>query len=275
MIARLLDNRRRQNIFILSLVLLLALGLVLPFTGILKTGLFPEANVDFTIVNVELPPGALLPQTSAKVQEVEEILRTAPEVKSYVANLGSSFSADFVGGGGGGGENLASLFINLHEELARTSFDLSQDLRQELAHIQGAEVSVLEISAGPPTSAPVELRVIGPDFEDLEKLSAELAAELRGVPGAIEVDRNLRFSAGEFSFVFDPTLLATFGVSAQEAAGQLRTYIFGTEATTFLDGANEEVAVRLAAASESVRDVSAIAALPLVTSRRAAIALTS
>lgn len=262
MIERMLHNRRRQNIFIVTLVLLLFTGLAMPFTGILPTGLFPEANVDFVIVNVELPSGALLPQTSQTVAEVEQILRQTPEVKSYVVNLGSSFSGDF--GGSQGSQNVASLFINLHKERERTSFALGQDLRQKFTAVGGAEVNVLDISAGPPTSAPVELRVIGPDLDQLEELSRLVMDELRSVPGAIEINRNLRFSAGEFSFTFDPQLLAQFGISPGDAAGSLRTYLFGTEAATFLDEHNEEIEVKLQAPVESVRDAGTIAALPLL-----------
>jgi multidrug efflux pump subunit AcrB len=86
--------------------------------------------------------------------------------------------------------------------------------------------------------------------------------ELKTVPGAIEVDRNLRFSAGEFTFNFDPRLLAQFGVSQSEAALTLRTYLFGTEATTFLDEHDEEIAVRLTA-PETLQDAASLATVPL------------
>jgi multidrug efflux pump subunit AcrB len=102
-------------------------------------------------------------------------------------------------------------------------------------------------------------------MDRLVELSDEIMKDLGAIPGAIEVDRNLRFSAGEFSFVFDPSLLASSGISASDAAMALRAYIFGTEVTSFLDAENDEVEVRVRAPEESVRYVSAIQALPLLT----------
>ena len=261
-IEYMLSHRRAQNIFITTLVVLLVAGFALPSTGVLRTGLFPSVDVNFMIVNVELPSGAVLEQTSQTMIEIENVLRNTPEIQSYVANIGTSSSIDI--GGGSSSEHLGSFSINLREDRARTSVELTRDLRRELAEIGTADITVVDISAGPPTAAPVEFRVIGPDLDQLVVLSQQLMDELSQVPGTIDVDRNLRFSAGEFTFAFDPTLLAQYGLSASDAAFTLRNYVFGTEATSFLGDAGDEVPVQVEAPNVSVDSVNDILTLPLV-----------
>lgn len=257
-----LNHRRAQNIFITILVVLLFVGFALPFTGLLKTGLFPSVDVNFMIVNVELPSGAKLEQTAQTIDQIEDILRKTPEIQSYVANIGTSSSIDI--GGGSSSEHLGSFSINLQEDRVRSSVELSQDLRREFAAIGTADITVVDISAGPPTASPIEFRVIGPDLDQLVTLSQELMDELAQVNGVIDVDRNLRFSAGEFTFSFNPTLLAQHGLSASDAAFTVRNYVFGTEATSFLGESGDEVPVQVQATDISVDSVNDILTLPLL-----------
>jgi len=262
-IDRVLKNRRLQNRIIAALVLALILGLSLPFTGLLRTGLFPTVDIDFMIINAELPPGSKQEETAKIVSRVEEILLQAPEVTSFVANIGASSSLDL--GGGASSENLASFFINLNKDRSRTSLAITEELRNNFREITDARVEVAEISAGPPTGAPVEFRVVGPDLTTLDNLSRELMDERRTIPGSTEIDRNLRESSGEFNFTFNQEELARQGLTSASVAQLLRLSIFGLEATTFLDDKGDEVSIRLAADKQSVASVNEILGLPITT----------
>lgn len=251
-----------QRSFVGVLVVLLVAGLSLPVIGVLPTGLFPAVDVDFMIVNVELPPGARLGQTDEAVRQVEEVLRGEQEIESYVATVGSGTSLDL--GGGAQGTNLASFFINLRRDRARSSLAIVDELRVRLREVPSATITVEEISAGPPAAAPVELRVVGEDLTVLDRLSQEVMGELAAIPGALDVDRSLRYSAGEFSLIPDHEALARYGLSAAQVAQLLRSSIFGQEATAFLDEQGEEVAVRVEALGETVNSIDDVLALPLV-----------
>jgi multidrug efflux pump len=262
LIAWMLSSRRFQRFFIGALVLLLAAGLSLPFSGLLKTGLFPAVDIDFMLVNVELPPGSRLAETERVNTRIETVLQTVPEIDSYVANAGSGISLDF-GGGSGSGEPLGSFYINLNKERRRSSLDVTAEVRDKLREISGATITIEDISAGPPTAPPVELRVIGNDVAELDHLSGEIMTELAAINGTTNVDRSLRYSAGEFNFTFDREALAEHGLTAVEVAQLLRTNVFGLEATTFLDGRGEAVSVRLEALDETVNSVDDVLVLPL------------
>jgi HAE1 family hydrophobic/amphiphilic exporter-1 len=259
-----LRNVRFQRLFIGSLTILLIAGFSLPFTGLLKTGLFPEVDIDFAIINVELAPGSRLEETDKVAKRVEEQLQQVSDVESYAVNVGSGSSFD-IGGGGSSAESLASFFVNFDKGRERSSIEISEELRERFIDITSAKVVVEEISAGPPTSAPIEFRVVGESLNELDRLSQEIMDELEVISGVINVDRSLRNSAGEFNFVFDRGALAENGLMASSVAQVLRTSVFGIEVTTFLDQNGEEVSVRMEAKEETVDSVDDVLSLPLLT----------
>jgi multidrug efflux pump subunit AcrB len=261
-----LKSRVWQRWFLGGLLALLVVGLSLPFMGILRTSLFPVVNIDFLIINGELPPGSTLEQTAKVAGKVEEGMRKVPEVENFVLNLGSASSLE-IGGGGSSSEALFSLFVNLKKERERTSSAITETLRGEFAEITEAKVEIAEVSAGPPSAAPIELTVVGSDLEELDALSLELREELAQIEGVVEADRNLRRSAGEFNFVIDHHLLASRGLSAAEVAQALRAAVLGVEVTSWVGAENEKVVVRVQAREAAMAGVDDVLALPLVNAK--------
>ncbi|PIT98475.1 MAG: hypothetical protein COT71_00495 [Candidatus Andersenbacteria bacterium CG10_big_fil_rev_8_21_14_0_10_54_11] len=263
-VERILSAGRFQRRFIGGLALLLVLGLALPFTGVLQTGLFPAVDTNFILINVELPPGSRLEQTDIAVRQVETLLHAVPEVASYTANVGSGISLDFTGGGSSASSHLASFYVNLNPGRERSSLEISDSLRIAVRDVPGASVTIEDVSAGPPAAAPIELRVVGPDLSILDRLSQDVMDELSSLPGAQDIDRSLRYTAGEFRLLFDRDALAGAGLTPADVAQLLRNTIFGQEATTFLDERGSEVSVRAAASADSVDSIDDLLVLPLV-----------
>lgn len=263
-IDRLLDARRMQLLFMAVLTLLLVVGLSLPFTGLLRTGLFPAVDIDFMLINIELAPGTKLEETAKTVDKVEQLLSEVPEVTSYIANVGRGISIDIGGGGGSSSEEVASFYVNLEKERERSSLDITSSLREKFGQITEAKIVVEEISAGPPTAPPIEMRLIGDNISELDRLSMKVMEIIESIDGVIDVDRNIRNSAGEFNFVFDQEALAVVGLSVVDVAQSLRASVFGVEVTTFLDQQGEEIAVGIEAVSESVDSIDDVLAVPIL-----------
>ncbi len=262
-----LRHRGWQNVFISLLVVLMIMGLSLPFTPFLRTGLFPATDIDFLIINIELPPGSRLEQTDQVAEKIENIVRGLPETESYSVSVGraSTFSIS-AGGGSSNAESLASFYVNLHEDRERSSLEISGGLREIFKEITEAKVVIEEVSAGPPTVPPVELRVVGDNLDELDRVSKNIIDELEDIPGAINIDRNLRYSSGEFNFVFDREVLAKKGLSAAGVAQFLRVAVFGAEATTFLNEQGEEISVSIESEPEVANSVDDILKMPILNS---------
>ncbi|HBE90567.1 MAG TPA: hypothetical protein DDW41_05140 [Candidatus Andersenbacteria bacterium] len=265
-IGRILEAKRFQALFITVLAVLLVFGLSLPFSGLLHTGLFPAVDIDFMFINIEREPGTKLEETLATVERVENIIRGVPEVRSYVANIGSGISLDF--GSGSSGEEVASLYVNLEDERERSSLDITNELRENFKQITDAQVTVEELTAGPPSAPPVEMRIIGDDMNELDRLSGLVMEEMDQVDGVIDIDRDLTNSAGEFNFSLDQEALTAMGLGVSDVAQTLRASVFGTEVTTFLDQSNEEVRVSMAAFDQAVNSIDDVLAMPILSMAR-------
>lgn len=265
-IERVLARRQFQNRFIGVLVVLMIVGLSLPFIGVLKTGLFPAADVNFILGNVELPAGSTKESTVSVMAEVEKYLLPVPEIKSFVLNTGTGISTDF-SGGGSSSASIGSFSINLDPEKERSSLEIMDDLRSSMASITSAKVTLEDVSSGPPSAAPIELQVNGTDIRELDVLSAKVMDEIKAIPGTTEIDRNLRNSAGEFTFTLNRNAIAQFGMSASDVAQLLRASVFGLEVTNFLDERGDKIIVELSAQKSSVQSVDAILRMPVQTPR--------
>lgn len=261
-IGRILEARKFQVGFIVVLTVLLVAGLSLPFSGLLNTGLFPVVDIDFMFINIEREPGTKLEETMATVERVENIMRGVPEVRSYVANIGSGISLDF--GSGASGEEVASLYVNLEKEREKSSVELTNELREEFKQINEAQITIEELTAGPPTAPPVELRIVGDDMNELDRLSMMVMEQMDQVDGMIDVDRDLRNSAGEFNFTLDQEALTAMGLNVGDVAQTLRASVFGAEVTTFLDQTNEEIKVSIEVFDQAVNSIDDVLAMPIL-----------
>ena len=66
------------TLFIISLVMLIG--------GFIPIQLFPNIDVEFSTVNIELPAGTDLDKTNELAKEVENILYKYPEIKTILLN---------------------------------------------------------------------------------------------------------------------------------------------------------------------------------------------
>ncbi len=237
-------NKRRKVITIF--VILFILAVATPISGIMKIEMFPKVDIDYFVVNIELPVGSVLEKTEEISKETEKIISRVPELDNYVVNIGSTASLGY-GSGGGNGTHLANITVNLvdSEKRKRKSFEISESLRPELETIQGAKVTVEELSAGPPSGAPIEIRIFGDEMKDLSNLAREIQGFLSSVPGVVNIKNNLENASGEFTFVVDKQKANYYGLSISGIASTLRNAVFGANAGDITrDGETIDITVK-------------------------------
>jgi HAE1 family hydrophobic/amphiphilic exporter-1 len=208
--------------------------------------MFPKIDFDYFVVNVELPVGSTLDKSKKVVEETERIIAQIPELDNYVTSIGSSASLGY-GVGGSSGSNLGSIYVNLIDGKIRdrTSYEIAESMRSKLKSIQGAIVRAEELSAGPPTGAPIEVRVIGEDLKDMTKIISEITLYFENIPGVINIKDSIDNAPGEFVFTIDKQKANFYGLSVISIASNLRTAIHGIEATEVsLNGDDVNVVVK-------------------------------
>jgi HAE1 family hydrophobic/amphiphilic exporter-1 len=111
----------------------------------------------------------------------------------------------------------------------------------------GAEYTVLDdLSNG--AAKPVQIRFSGTDSRKLLAITSEFMAQLRQVPGAVDVGLSQQDPQNELQIELDRGLANTLGISVTDAANALRVAFAGIEVGDWVDptGESRDVAVRLA-----------------------------
>lgn len=248
-LAKILPSRGRRWTWVASMFGLMILAFAfIPF-GWLKVEMFPAIDLDFFFVNVKAPIGTTLEETELITQDVEKLIRELEGVDNYVTVLGSGGMSFGFSGGGADSSNKAAITVNLtkpEDGRIKKSYTLAEELRQKVSAITSAEVEIQEASAGPPTGAPIEVRVYGENLADAENVANRIAVFLENMDGAQEISTDIESGTGEFHFSLMKDKLSYYGISARQVASELRTSIFGDDSVKILrEGEETPVVVRL------------------------------
>ena len=229
-------------------------ALALPAMGIVGAGFVPEMDESQFTVDIETPPGSNLAYTQLKAQEVSRIARLRPEV---------SYAYTAVGGQGDAVDE-GRVFVKLQpkSERARSQAEVVADVRAELVRLAGITTS---ISTGfNPGEKQIQLQLRGPDAGELTRLAQAVAAEMRQVPGAVDVALSTKGQKPELDVQLDRALAGSLGVTVGQVAQALRPAFAGIDVGDWIDpsGETRDVTIRLAPESRTV--VADLESLPLL-----------
>ncbi len=237
-------KHRRRTLATAWIIFIIAVAM--PFTGIMKIEMFPKVDIDYIFINIELPVGTILETTKQVTEEVEKVIvEQVPETANYVTNIGSTAAVGM--DGSSSGSHLASITINLDEGRSRKSFAIAESLRPFTDEIQSGKVVVEELSAGPPTGAPIETRIYGDNLKQIILVSQDVKKVLENTDKVINIKDNLSDATGEFTFSIDRQKANYYGLDVATVASTLRNAIYGTKASEVLiDGEDVEIIVKYA-----------------------------
>lgn len=225
-----LSDRKKQNWLLSLLGVGFVLSLALPVAGLVKVEFFPQDDQDFVYIEVERLQGTPLLQTDKSTREVEEFLYTNPYVESFVTTVGAGSS--FNQSGGGSNTKTANITVLLPKDRSKTSTEIVQLLRTELAAVTTATIRVEEASGGPSSGTPVSIAFTGDDLSALTEAANKAEIVLAGIPGAIDVQSSVRDNGTQFTIEVDRAKAASVGLSAAQVAQALRIAVSGSTATT-------------------------------------------
>ena len=233
----------------LFLAVCLLFGLVTLYAKIGKgTEFFPQGDPERAVIDVRTPQGTNIRETDRIVRLIEDRIRPyEPWFKNIITNVGSS--------GGGmdimastGGPHLANITLVFYDfaERQRPSMEIIAGIRQDIADISGAEIKVEGEEGGPPTGAPVSVRLIGEDFKVLERLSDQAYRTIAYVPNIVNLRSDLEATRPELAFTVNRRNAMLLGVNTATVGNFLKMAIFGTKVGTYRQFNDEyDITVRL------------------------------
>lgn len=200
--------------------------------GLVKKQFFPTSDRPEVLVEVQMPYGTSIEQTSAATAKVEAWL-----AKQQVAKVVTSYI----------GQGAPRFFLAMAPELPDPSFAkivvltgndkerdaLESKLRQAIAGglAPEARVRVTQIVFGPPSPFPVAFRVMGPDEEKLRAIAAQVKAVMRASPMMRTVNTDWGPRVPTLRITLNQDRLQAIGLSSSAVAQQLQFLLTGVPIT--------------------------------------------
>lgn len=235
-LRRILENRRTQNRFLWAMGIGFIIALALPISGILKVSFFPQDDIDYLYVDIEMPSGTPLLQTDLTARAVEEKLYSNKEIASLVTSVGGTSS---FGNNPQRGERYGSVTVTLREDRTRNSTEILEIIKKDIADIHTGIIHAGQPSGGPPVGAAIDLKFLGRESSALDQAVADAEKILKTTPGATEVETSNKDDSTELVLTIDRNKLAQTGISPVQVASVLRTAVAGSKATTLTGGSRD------------------------------------
>ncbi len=231
----------------LSVCLLIGLGILYAKVG-KGTEFFPQGDPERAFISVRAPQGTNIRETDRIVRQIEgRIEPYKPWIKHVVTSVGSA-SAGFDIMASAGGPHLANISLIFYDfaERQRPSTEIIAGIRNDIADIAGAEIKVEKEEEGPPTGAPVTVRIMGEDFRTLERLSQQARRMIADVPNLVNLQGDLEATRPELAFTVDRRVAMLLGVNTAVVGNFLKMAVFGSKVGTYRQYNDEyDITVRL------------------------------
>ena len=252
-------NHRKSTMGIAVLSLVGAFALV-PFIG---GGFMPDTDNSEFVVQIETPEGQSLAYTQDKAQRAIETLRALPEV---------AYTYTTVGSGATGTVTKGEIYVKLQPsgERQRSQAEVMVTARERLATLHGMRSSVLVAGGLGGSVAPIAVEIRGPDVNELQRISQLAMAEMKQIPGVVDIKSSLGDPKPEYRIVLDREVANRVGLDIGMAAATIRPLMAGETATRWEDPSGEERDVVVQVAPEFRRSVDDVGAIPVPTATRTA-----
>lgn len=228
-LTKIFANRKLQKRIIVLLVVGFLISPFFPISGLVKVIFFPGEDVDYVIIDDELPQGTSLSSTDLEMRKIEEFLYDESDIAAFSTSVGASseFSSNPTAD-----TKFGNIFINLKKDRKMTSSQMVEHLRKKLAGINTSEIRVSEPSNGPPVGTAVQIKFLGDDLDAINALADQSARILRTIPGTANVTASTKDSETEFVLTVDKAKAISLGIDPSTIAFNLRAAVNGTKATS-------------------------------------------
>jgi multidrug efflux pump len=256
-----LHGKRPQRLLWALIVLLFATFMVFGASKV-KILFFPDNDPATVSVLIKMPVGTEVQYTDSVTRMVEDRVfgvlgKNNPIVESVIANVAINASAETFSSSGAASSNLGKVTINFVEFAKRQGQKTTpymDRIREAVARIPGAEITVDKEAMGPPVGKPVNIEVSSENLDQLVLTSQKLNRYIDSlaIPGIEDLKSDFETKKPELVVDVDRERANREGISTAQIGSELHTAIFGTEATKYREQEDQyPVQVRY---SEYMRD---------------------
>ncbi|MBV8051206.1 MAG: efflux RND transporter permease subunit, partial [Acidobacteriaceae bacterium] len=197
--------------------------------------LLPEMDEGGFVVDYIMPPGSSLQETDRVISQVEEILRSVPEVQSTSRRTGLQLGLAAVTEA-----NTGDISVLLKQHRSRAIEDIIAEVRgkitQQNPQLDVEFIQVLQDMIGDLTSAPepIQIKLFSQDAAQLNEWGPKVADAIHKIPGVVDILNGVEntVSGPAVNFQVDPSVAARAGFTPEEVATDAAAILEGEPAAT-------------------------------------------
>jgi len=229
---------------LLAVLVLLVFSVVLFNVRSPKVVFFPQGDPNSVYVYVKLPEGTDPGVTNAMMRKVEAKVYTIidqndPVVESMISNvtIGVTDPQDGDQNSYPNKGKIAISFVEFEERHGKSTSDYLTKLQALNWELPGVEITVNKEQAGPPQAKPITIEIAGDDFVELTKNADNVRKFILNskIEGVDNIKSDFVNNKPEIVFDIDRERAQREGLSTQQLAMEIRSAVFGYEATKFRD----------------------------------------
>ncbi|AOP95500.1 efflux RND transporter permease subunit [Enterobacter roggenkampii] len=228
LLGRVIARKWRVAGSVVAIFILAVLGM-----GLVKKQFFPTSDRPEVLVEVQMPYGASIAQTSAATAKIEAWLGKQPEAKIVTAYIGQGSPRFYLAMAPELPDpSFAKIVILTDSETSREAlkFRLREAVASGLA--PEARVRVTQLVFGPYSPFPVAWRVSGPDVKQVQDIAERVKAVLQASPMMRTVNTDWGSRVPVLHFTLDQNRLQATGLTSSAVAGQLQFLLSGVPVTS-------------------------------------------
>lgn len=228
LLGRVIARKWRVAGSVVAIFILAVLGM-----GLVKKQFFPTSDRPEVLVEVQMPYGTSITQTSAATAKIEAWLGKQPEAKIVTAYIGQGSPRFYLAMAPELPDpSFAKIVILTDSETSREA--LKYRLREAVASglAPEARVRVTQLVFGPYSPFPVAWRVSGPDVKQVQDIAERVKAVLQASPMMRTVNTDWGSRVPVLHFTLDQNRLQATGLTSSAVAGQLQFLLSGVPVTS-------------------------------------------
>ncbi|BFT81417.1 efflux RND transporter permease subunit [Enterobacter pseudoroggenkampii] len=228
LLGRVIARKWRVAGAVVAIFILAVLGM-----GLVKKQFFPTSDRPEVLVEVQMPYGTSIAQTSAATAKIEAWLGQQPEAKIVTAYIGQGSPRFYLAMAPELPDpSFAKIVILTDSETSREALKLR--LREAVANglAPEARVRVTQLVFGPYSPFPVAWRVTGPDVEQVHDIADKVKAVLQASPMMRTVNTDWGSRVPVLHFTLDQNRLQATGLTSSAVAEQLQFLLSGVPVTS-------------------------------------------
>jgi multidrug efflux pump subunit AcrB len=228
LLSRVIARKWRVAGSVVAIFIVAVLGM-----GLVKKQFFPTSDRPEVLVEVQMPYGTSIEQTSAAAAKIEEWLGQQPEAKIVTAYIGQGSPRFYLAMAPELPDpSFAKIVILTDSETSREALKLR--LRDAVANglAPEARVRVTQLVFGPYSPFPVAWRVTGPDVEQVHDIADKVKAVLQASPLMRTVNTDWGSRVPVLHFTLDQNRLQATGLTSSAVAEQLQFLLSGVPVTS-------------------------------------------